>query len=97
MSNQQQQAAIYKYRIIEIKADWETSVLKRPVSKNVFNLDLKTGMEAVHQFPKCSWFHSLGAASAKALSPFSLSQDQGTYRRDLSSDLRDLGPLSASE
>ncbi len=37
-----------------------------------------------------NWFHSRGAATAKALSPLNLSRDRGTYKRALLADLRGL-------
>ncbi len=37
-----------------------------------------------------NWFHSRGAATAKALSPLNLSRDRGTYKRALLADPRGL-------
>ncbi len=37
-----------------------------------------------------NWFHSRGAATAKALSPLNLSRDRGTYKIALLADLRGL-------
>ena len=62
------------------------------VNKNVFffSLDLKESMEGADLIGMGMLFHSLGATTAKARSPLSLSFDRGTAKSPESANLRDL-------
>lgn len=53
----------------------------------IFRKDLKTKMQGAHLILNSNWFHHHGAATVKALSPFSFSRDCGTKKRDLLSDV----------
>ena len=54
------------------------------------SLDLKESMEGAVLMGRGMLFHSLGAATAKARSPLSLSLDCGIVSSPKSADLRDL-------